>query len=770
MGLHAVCQVCAQLTIAAWDIMMLCGDGGSHVRSYTTTVGEWLDRVEKKSCHLCYLLFHDMIEWESKFRSWEPSTKLMLTISVYTTAFRLLVLSRGFQRGEAWKGPKSARGPILIHNSAWDEGMLAPTMVPSLPFNSSFDRLPDTPWPHLVHPMLCGGDLERCNSTLSASTVAKIHQWLFACKTEHGPQCSQAPAPGQNRFLPKRLVDVSPRPRDLETARPLRSSDIDRLSIDADPAIQLVLADGLPSDIEYLTLSHCWGQHGPSIQLKEDTQTALLSGNIRDFEKPFQDFLAPGSRTIRDAIHITRCLGFKYIWIDALCINQGPGDPDGKKAEIARMHHIYRGAALNLSAAGARDGTEGMIFERDILVVAPCVQRLGQDDSVNDGGTDGTLRTQLGGDCVAYYREDPIKAVSSTISSRGWVYQERLLSPRTVYFSREQVYWECPNFETSEFHPCRPCSTTSDGRDHFKARFKSLIAPGLGVPRNLAHSDAKWPNWSLVCQGYASTTVSVPSDRAVAFSAIARSVAEGAFADPQQYVAGFWKERLLKYLGWHRSNSQQGQHQSGPLLPGAPSWSWLSRHGSIYIPGALGEMKKQFCAEVLEVDVQTETIGDPFSASLSGRIRISGPVLKVPSNLVTARNTHDAQPATGTFKHTATGIRRGAHGDNMHIFWDSTTDEEQGWREIDKSELYFFALSRQYDFWSSGLLLTRSSSDRAGYSRVGFCQYHSDREALRKGLRPSKHLLPLMKGHSHLDDDDNFLERHDDGTYVIEIW
>ena len=31
------------------------------------------------------------------------------------------------------------------------------------------------------------------------------------------------------------------------------------------------------------------------------------------------------------------------------------------------------------------------------------------------------------------------------LSRRGWVLQERLLSPRTLHYSEGQMYWECQN-------------------------------------------------------------------------------------------------------------------------------------------------------------------------------------------------------------------------------------------------------------------------------------------------------------------------------------
>lgn len=34
---------------------------------------------------------------------------------------------------------------------------------------------------------------------------------------------------------------------------------------------------------------------------------------------------------------------------------------------------------------------------------------------------------------------------NSVLSSRGWLFQERALSRRTIYFTSTQIYWECGN-------------------------------------------------------------------------------------------------------------------------------------------------------------------------------------------------------------------------------------------------------------------------------------------------------------------------------------
>lgn len=62
----------------------------------------------------------------------------------------------------------------------------------------------------------------------------------------------------------------------------------------------------------YAALSYCWGSLTQSIQLKEKTFSDLVNG------LPVSDF----PKTIIDAINITRKLGLKYLWVDALCIFQ----------------------------------------------------------------------------------------------------------------------------------------------------------------------------------------------------------------------------------------------------------------------------------------------------------------------------------------------------------------------------------------------------------------------------------------------------------------
>jgi len=89
--------------------------------------------------------------------------------------------------------------------------------------------------------------------------------------------------------LPDRVVDIGPANTQL---RP-----------------RLILTGGLSAP--YVVLSHCWGAKQTYITTSSNIGQRLAGLSLE--EMPL---------TFRDAITATRALGFRYIWIDSLCILQ----------------------------------------------------------------------------------------------------------------------------------------------------------------------------------------------------------------------------------------------------------------------------------------------------------------------------------------------------------------------------------------------------------------------------------------------------------------
>ncbi|CAG8960069.1 hypothetical protein HYFRA_00010547, partial [Hymenoscyphus fraxineus] len=215
--------------------------------------------------------------------------------------------------------------------------------------------------------------------------------WLSLCHKEH-PLCSR---PASTR-LPTRLIDVGPPDGSQE------------------PRLVVPNSPKLTSDAwTYIALSYCWGDPKKNI-----TTTPL---NIEDRKNGIPWEAVP--KTIRHAILLTRSLKIRYIWIDALCIIQGPGgDWD---SESSRMADVYGGAFLTISAALSYHVDAGLLRPDQIL-------------SRNSGirvWQDYTMVTTLD-----FATIPPLPLSQNPLYRRAWALQERMLSPRE--FSCRELSFE----------------------------------------------------------------------------------------------------------------------------------------------------------------------------------------------------------------------------------------------------------------------------------------------------------------------------------------
>jgi hypothetical protein len=212
--------------------------------------------------------------------------------------------------------------------------------------------------------------------------------------------------------LPTRLLDTG--------AVEIHSTSFDSLealSIERMPDIHLCASDTLPKDIKYLTLSRYWGSY-PAITLTNETLEAFHQSI------PVSILLAPEALIFKHSIEATRCLGFRYLWIDAHCINQE--DVQEKSSEIAHMDEIFSTSALNISATAASSGSDGLFYKRFPFSVEPCRRQIKVLE----------IKNQMSGQLIAYTDRWNDK-VDDGLVKRGWVFQERILSPRIIHFTHD---------------------------------------------------------------------------------------------------------------------------------------------------------------------------------------------------------------------------------------------------------------------------------------------------------------------------------------------
>jgi hypothetical protein len=128
-------------------------------------------------------------------------------------------------------------------------------------------------------------------------------------------------------------------------------------------------------------------------------------------------------RTIDDAISVVQSMGFKYLWVDRYCIPQQ--DEVEKTRLIDHMGHIYKNSVLTIIAAmgtGPDCGLPG---------ITPGLRSTPTPFSVN------------GWSFVGQDLSVNIDIQQSTWNSRGWTFQEGLLSTRKLIFSSRQLYFQC---------------------------------------------------------------------------------------------------------------------------------------------------------------------------------------------------------------------------------------------------------------------------------------------------------------------------------------
>jgi hypothetical protein len=237
--------------------------------------------------------------------------------------------------------------------------------------------------------------------------------------------------------------------------------------------------------VAYATLSYCWGNN--------PTHLTLTTSNMNSFRSGIQDECLP--QTFRDAFSFTKALGLPYIWIDALCILQdGPGSLEHWQMHVSLMASIYSQGIVNLCAASSGTAHGGLAAPSGYVALPP-VLRLRLD--LEDFQTEGRLKTEH---CIIKELDHDERGIlRSGIDSRGWVYQERVLSPRGIDFEHGNMTWRCVRGRATSLWPF--------GRIYYKYDLKSNHWQSI-----LALKD-RIGSWSKIVGDFSRRHLTRPTDR-----------------------------------------------------------------------------------------------------------------------------------------------------------------------------------------------------------------------------------------------------------------
>lgn len=162
---------------------------------------------------------------------------------------------------------------------------------------------------------------------------------------------------------------------------------------------------------QYVALSYVWGS---SADTDNGVTNAGPGGTYLPAELP---------ATIVDAIKVTKDLGMRFLWIDKYCIDQD--DNQVRREQIEHMDSIYENAQLTIIAAAGSDGNYGL-------------------PGVGYRARKAQPQANCGDITVLSTMSDPQLSIrSSKWWTRGWTFQEAILSSRRLVFTDEQTYFEC---------------------------------------------------------------------------------------------------------------------------------------------------------------------------------------------------------------------------------------------------------------------------------------------------------------------------------------
>lgn len=283
------------------------------------------------------------------------------------------------------------------------------------------------------------------------------------------------------------------------------------------------------------------------------------------------------------------------------------------------MAQTFEGSFLTIAAAISKDDTESLFFKDKRH--SPSLKSY---SGLTKDGSSYTIYSRIPFD---YHPADNSNSKPNRekypLLTRAWVYQEKLLAPRTLYFGEEL------SRRRREASACE-CS----GGNHCIEYDHSLsVLPGHSIEKLRLQ-------WQNMVEEFTWLQLSFEEDRLPAFSGLAQQYQPRLGSE---YLAGLWRENLVADLMWFAypdyGIEAKPYSTNRPRKWRAPSWSWASVEGPVlfskdyYISEAEACAESITClAEITDVTSLVEIISvecsasslDPMGTVAMGRLVVKG--------------------------------------------------------------------------------------------------------------------------------------------------
>ncbi|KAI1467183.1 HET-domain-containing protein [Daldinia caldariorum] len=477
----------------------------------------------------------------------------------------------------------------------------------------------------------------------------------------------------------------------------------------------------IPPGSAYVALSYCWGGHDPDCM----TTVNSLEENMRGI--PWSKLPA----TFQDAVSFTRSLGIKYLWIDSVCIIQHDKRDWHQQAKL--MWNVYKHSYVTLAAlygSSSKSGLRSMSMEDELVKVMelslythswPVYARL--PHYLQNGYNLGLPK--------APGRPSPLL-------SRGWAYQERMISPRVLYFTENEIIFQCLTHSACEcgaikhevFPNLKPLFIHWGDIDIFENENQLALVdtkPAADVWQYISTT------WRDVVEKYSGLLLSKPEDRLVALGAMAKQFQY--LRAREAYLIGLWSGSLIEDLLWKcvdlpvRENRPERKNVLKRPYS-LPTWSWTSLKSAVDFV-----QEKAFFQRILVANVSEASCSYDGHSSL-GVLKKS--LLRLRGKLMSAKlEWHDETKCSifippfgpwASLMNSSIGRSLRNYFETIHMDHDDNgyqcLPRRQKvyllWMIADVKAIHQETISRRY------LILRREEGGSNVFSRAGVVEYKTD--------------------------------------------
>ena len=302
-------------------------------------------------------------------------------------------------------------------------------------------------------------------------------------------------------------------------------------------AMKIVYA---PENCVYVALSYVWGKIAHPIRATSANRVAMETENgLRKFDIPL---------TIREALTVVDSLGYRYFWVDSLCIIQD--DPEYQMQQIKSMDKIYQSAALTIIAAGGNSADDGLL--------PPSRERIVHVEEIH------------GLKLMARNKPFDQAVVGSTWDTRAWCYQEKMLSRKILLFTKTEVYYDCSHYTW--------CESMEWGDYNGRAARPELkFEDKMEAKRNDDHFWELWDPMRQILHQYTLRSLTNEADIVSAAYGTLKSLSTSLV----DMVGGLPIRSLIYSMLWQPAATNR--RRLGQYAP-YPSWSWIGWVGPTRFP------------------------------------------------------------------------------------------------------------------------------------------------------------------------------------------